>query len=106
MSEKKDPSERLSTLLGGLPKRSGGPGVLEKAIEAVKARQAEENQEAAEKLVEQAIELQRKREGLRKQFEQNDKKAGKELGKIVGQIEALSSGQVPSDDSGEEDSES
>lgn len=88
--------DRLSRVLGFDPARKGGTGVFADALEVVNKKRAEAAKDKAVGLIEQAITLREQMAQAENTFNAQKKKFEKELGKLVGRIEALAGGKSPS----------
>lgn len=85
--------KRLTEKLGFDPtKNAPATGVFAAALEEVRKKRDAAAQVKAIELIEKATELSNKMEALRKQSEGQLKKFDKELGKLMGSIEAMASG--------------
>ena len=99
MSQKRAAIDRLIDKLGFDPRKSSiGTEVAEQALKEIREELDEKNKEEAKKLFREAIELSQKMAKARKEFENNEKKHEKGLGKIVGKIERLGNPNAPPQD--------
>ena len=89
-----NPLDRLTQKLGFNP-TSGRPdqGVYTSALDIVKKKREEELQGRAVEIIEKAMDLAKKWDGVQKEFKKEEKKTMKELGKLLSSIEAMSNGQ-------------
>jgi hypothetical protein len=86
--------ERLTTILGFDPAKSGG-SILKEALDEVNKKRAEAHRAKAIALIEQAIDLRQKFDEAERKFNAEKKKFDKELGRLVGRIEAMQGGKSP-----------
>lgn len=89
------PLSRLTTQLGFNP-TSARPdkGVYTSALDVVKKKREAELQGRAVEVIEKAMDLAKKWDGVQKEFQREEKKTMKELGKLLSSIEAMSNGQT------------
>jgi hypothetical protein len=90
-----NPLSRLTEKLGFNP-ASGRPdqGVYTSALDIVKKKRKEELQGRAVEVIEKAMDLAKKWDGVQKEFQKEEKKTMKELSKLLSSIEAMSNGQT------------
>jgi hypothetical protein len=89
-------AERMDGMLGfDASKNNPGKTVFDEALKAVTKKRDEANKTKAVELIEKAIGLREKIDAAKKQFEGQEKKFNKELGKLLSSIEAMAKGTTP-----------
>lgn len=98
-----DPIQRLTDLLKFDPaKKTVGTNVFADALAEVHKKRDEANKTRAIELLEKAIDLRTKFAEVTKQFQGQEKKFNKELGKLLNSIEAMAKGNPPPSEEKEE----
>jgi len=93
-----DNVERLVSVLGFDPAKSGGDGsIIQEALKEIKDEEAKAKKAKAKEQLLKAAELRKKMVEAKKQFDGQMKKFDKELGKVLNQIEATARGQCACD---------
>ena len=98
-------TDRIVDVLGFNHRGKGGSNVLEKARAKVQKERDDKHEEECADRMRQAIDTDEKRVNLRKEYEGKDKKAGKELNKLLSKIVAFGDGR-PAEEASEESEES
>lgn len=88
--------ERLREVLGFDPgSKSPGADVFNEVLQEVKKERAEQQKARAKEIVLEAIKIQEEQKKLKNQFEAQNKKFEKTLGKLLNRLEAMARGNEP-----------
>lgn len=88
--------DRLSKLLGyDAAKQHGGKSVFDEALKEIQEEKDKATKVKAKEMLQKAIDIRMKMDEIDKQYNANRNKFNKELGKLMGKIEAFSRGESP-----------